>query len=51
MYTTVIRMLKLFAYLAKRADLDTRAFRDCYENHHVPLIGSFVPPPLVYKRN
>ena len=44
-------MLKLFAFLAKRADLDARAFRDYYEKHHVPLICSLAPPPLVYKRN
>lgn len=44
-------MLKVFAFLAKRKDLDSPAFRDYYENHHVPLICSLVPPPLVYKRN
>ena len=44
-------MLKLFAFLAKRADLTPQAFRDYYENHHVPLICSLVAPPLVYKRN
>jgi hypothetical protein len=44
-------MLKLFAFLARRADLTPQAFRDYYENRHVPLICSLVPPPLVYKRN
>jgi hypothetical protein len=44
-------MLKLFAFLAKRADLTPQAFRDYYENRHVPLICSLVAPPLVYKRN
>ncbi len=44
-------MLKLFAFLARRKDLDAQAFRDHYENRHVPLICSLAPPPLVYKRN
>jgi hypothetical protein len=44
-------MLKLFAFLAKREDIETRAFIDYYENHHVPLIRSLAPVPLVYKRN
>lgn len=44
-------MLKLFAFLKRRADLDVDAFRDYYENHHAPLICSLAPPPLVYKRN
>jgi hypothetical protein len=44
-------MLKVFAFLTKRPDLETRAFIDYYENHHVPLVCSLAPPPLVYKRN
>jgi hypothetical protein len=44
-------MLKLFVFLARRADLTPQAFRDHYENCHVPLICSMVGPPLVYKRN
>jgi hypothetical protein len=44
-------MLKLFAFLARRADLTPQAFRDYYENRHIPLICSLVAPPLVYKRN
>jgi EthD domain len=44
-------MLKVFAFLAKRKGLEPQAFRDYYENHHVPLICSLAPPPLVYKRN
>jgi hypothetical protein len=44
-------MLKVFSFLKRRADLDVRAFRDYYENHHAPLICSLAPPPLVYKRN
>ena len=44
-------MLKLFAFLARRKDMDAQAFRDHYEDRHVPLICSLAPPPLVYKRN
>jgi hypothetical protein len=44
-------MLKVLAFLAKRSDLTAEAFRDYYEHHHVPLICSLAPPPLVYKRN
>ena len=44
-------MLKVFAFLNKRADLETQAFIDYYENHHVPLICSLAPTPRVYKRN
>ena len=44
-------MLKVFAFLARRKDIDVQAFRDHYERRHVPLICSLAPPPLVYKRN
>jgi hypothetical protein len=44
-------MLKVFAFLTKREGLETRAFIDYYENHHVPLVLSLAPRPPVYKRN
>ena len=44
-------MLKVFAFLTKREDLETEAFIDHYENHHVPLVLSLAPRPPVYKRN
>jgi hypothetical protein len=44
-------MLKIFAFLTKREDIETRAFIEYYENHHVPLICSLAPTPIVYKRN
>jgi uncharacterized protein (TIGR02118 family) len=44
-------MLKVFAYLTKRQGIETRAFIDYYENHHVPLVLSLAPAPPVYKRN
>jgi uncharacterized protein (TIGR02118 family) len=45
-------MLKVFAFLTKREDIDTQAFIDHYENHHVPLALSLAPAaPTVYKRN
>jgi hypothetical protein len=44
-------MFKIFAFLSKREDLQTRAFIDYYENHHVPLIQSLAPTPPVYKRS
>jgi hypothetical protein len=44
-------MVKIFAFLTKREDLETQAFIDYYENHHVPLISSLAPTPIVYKRN
>jgi hypothetical protein len=44
-------MLKVFAFLTKREGLETRAFIDYYENHHVPLALSLAPRPPVYKRN
>jgi hypothetical protein len=48
---TIQDMLKIMAFLSKRADLATRAFIEHYENNHVPLIGSLAPSPIVYKRN
>jgi hypothetical protein len=44
-------MLKVLAFLKRRDGSDAAAFRDYYENHHVPLICSLAPPPQVYKRN
>jgi EthD domain len=44
-------MLKRFAFISKRTDISTEAFIDHYENHHVPLILSLAPTPLVYKRH
>jgi hypothetical protein len=40
-----------FAYLKKRDDLTMESFIDYYETHHVPLVLSLAPPPLVYKRH
>jgi hypothetical protein len=44
-------MFKIMAFLAKRDGLDTQAFIDYYENHHLPLISRLAPVPVVYKRN
>jgi uncharacterized protein (TIGR02118 family) len=44
-------MLKVYAFLTKREDLDTQAFIDYYENHHVPLALSLAAAPKIYKRN
>jgi EthD domain len=44
-------MLKILAFLTKREDIETRAFIEYCENHHVPLICSMAPTPIVYKRN
>ena len=44
-------MLKIFAFLTKRDDIETRAFIDYYENQHIPLIRSLAPTPVVYKRH
>ena len=44
-------MLKVFAFLTKREDIDTRAFIEYYEKNHVPLVLSLAPTPTVYKRN
>jgi uncharacterized protein (TIGR02118 family) len=43
-------MFKVLAFLTKREGIETQAFIDYYENKHVPLICSFAPIPLVYKR-
>jgi hypothetical protein len=44
-------MLKVFGFLTKREGMETQAFIDYYENHHVPLICRLAPIPSVYKRN
>ena len=44
-------MLKVFGFLTKREDIETRAFIDHYENNHVPLVLGLAPCPIVYKRN
>ena len=44
-------MLKVFAFLTKRDDIETEAFIDYYENNHVPLVLSLASTPTVYKRN
>ena len=44
-------MLKIFAFLTKKEDLETQVFIDYYETHHIPLICSLARPPIVYKRN
>src|SRR5712691_6246683 len=44
-------MLKVFAFLSKRDDIETRAVIEHYENNHVPLVLSLAPAPAIYKRN
>jgi hypothetical protein len=48
---TIQDMLKIMAFLSKRADLETRSFIEHYEKNHVPMICSLAPTPIVYKRN
>jgi hypothetical protein len=43
-------MYKVFSFLKKREGLSLGEFQDYYENHHVPLILSLAPTPLVYRR-
>jgi hypothetical protein len=44
-------MLKIMAFLTRREEMETRAFVEYYEEHHVPLILSLAPGPMRYKRN
>lgn len=44
-------MMKLLSYLKKRDGISDEAFREYYENHHIPLILSLAPSPIVYKRH
>jgi hypothetical protein len=41
----------MLSYLVKREGMSADEFVDYYENHHVPLILSLAPPPVVYKRH
>ena len=43
-------MFTVFGFLTKKEGIETQAFRDYYESHHVPLIRSLAPTPLSYKR-
>ena len=43
-------MYKVLSFLSKREDQTTAAFIEYYEKHHVPLILSLAPPPILYKR-
>jgi uncharacterized protein (TIGR02118 family) len=44
-------MLKVFAFLTKREDIETDAFIEYYERNHVPLVLGLAGTPTVYKRN
>ena len=44
-------MVKVMAFISKRAGMSREAFIDYYENHHVPLICSVAPPPPRYRRS
>ena len=44
-------MFKVLSYLTKRDGMTTEDFVTYYENHHVPLILSLAPVPVVYKRH
>jgi hypothetical protein len=44
-------MLKVLSFLSKREGMETQAFIEYYENHHVPLVLSLAWAPTVYKRN
>jgi hypothetical protein len=43
-------MYKVLSFLSKRDDLTTDEFVEYYEKHHVPLILSLAPAPMLYKR-
>jgi hypothetical protein len=43
-------MFKVFGFLTKRDGLGMQEFIDYYEGKHIPLILSFAPAPLIYKR-
>ena len=43
-------MFRVMGFLTKRNGMEQAAFVDYYEHHHVPLILSLAPSPLVYKR-
>jgi len=44
-------VLRILSYLTRRDGMTAEEFVDYYENHHVPLILSLAPPPMVYKRH
>lgn len=44
-------MVKVMAFISKRAGMSREAFIDYYENHHVPLICGITPPPTRYRRS
>lgn len=44
-------MIKMIFTMRRKAGISREAFIDHYERHHVPLALSFIPPPLVYRRN
>jgi hypothetical protein len=44
-------VFKIMAFLTKREDIETLAFIEYYETHHVPLIRSLAPTPIGYKRS
>lgn len=43
-------MYKVLSFLSKRDDLTAAEFMEYYEKHHVPLILSLAPAPMLYKR-
>jgi hypothetical protein len=43
-------MYRVFGFLTKRDGLSMSEFKDYYENHHVPLLLSLAPRPLIHKR-
>jgi len=43
-------MYRVFGFLTKRDRLSMPELKDYYENHHVPLLLSRAPKPLIHKR-
>jgi uncharacterized protein (TIGR02118 family) len=43
-------MYRILSFLTKRDGMSMSSFKQYYENHHVPLILSLAPSPLIYKR-
>jgi len=44
-------MFTVLSYLVRRNDMTVEDFVDYYERHHVPLITSLGPTPIVYERH
>lgn len=44
-------MFTVLSYLVKRNGMSVEDFVDYYERHHVPLIMSLAPAPIVYERH